>query len=541
VGGAVHPLNALRRGGDGQWDPRVVFVDVGGREPDNRAIVEVVPGQAQTVVGMTSRYVARVVNHGTDRTPEGNLQVYVGDAVQPPLPLPAIGPGETVDVEFELTLVQEGSQDVTVELPADGLRVDDRRLAVLPVIRAMQILIVNGEAAADPYQDEVYLLATALRPEGPQFSGNEVTIIEEQDLAGTDLSTFHLVILANVFQLTDDAAGRLEEYAANGGGLAVFLGDQVDAGWYNRLLYRQGAGLLPAALAEVRTAPADTAGASVGGPAANHPVMQRFAGEDAAFFSGIRVRRWLQCVPEGEGETSALATRPGENQAEATGDADERGPARVLLRVENADRDPLILERAFGKGRVWLITTSADKEWTNWPERPTYVVLMLEMAQHLARPATGGDEVLVGETIGLVLDPARHQPTATLKTPAYPDEPAIRLDAQPDPTTGLPQLEWARTDLPGIYQFELVETSGLVTRRHVAVNVDPSESDLRRVDRTTLMASAGGIEVTYVEGAQLADGTQTESRYELWPALLVALVVVLMGEQTLAWWFGGGR
>ena len=42
-----------------------------------------------------------------------------------------------------------------------------------------------------------------------------------------------------------------------------------------------------------------------------------------------------------------------------------------------------------GTGKVMLMTTSVDKEWTNLPERPAYIVLLMEMMQYLAKPASG--------------------------------------------------------------------------------------------------------------------------------------------------------
>ena len=53
--------------------------------------------------------------------------------------------------------------------------------------------------------------------------------------------------------LKDDDKGivaSLERYVRQGGGLCVYVGDNTHADTYNRLLYREGAGLLPAPLAD---------------------------------------------------------------------------------------------------------------------------------------------------------------------------------------------------------------------------------------------------------------------------------------------------
>jgi hypothetical protein len=128
-----------------------------------------------------------------------------------------------------------------------------------------------------------------------------------------------------------------------------------------------------------------------------------------------------------------------------------------------------------------------------------------------------------------------------LKLPTYPSTPAIRLDGRPDTHTGRTVLEWTDTNRPGLYQFDLRKVRGDETTRQVAVNLEPRESDLRRADRSELLASLGDLSASYVTGESLAGRAHAEARQELWPALLALLVAVLMLEQGLAWWFGADR
>ena len=60
-----------------------------------------------------------------------------------------------------------------------------------------------------------------------------------------------MVFLCNVPAPTQDAVQKLEQFVAGGGGLAVFVGNQVDTKRYNEILYRDGQGLLPAPLTEL--------------------------------------------------------------------------------------------------------------------------------------------------------------------------------------------------------------------------------------------------------------------------------------------------
>src|SRR5690606_28261170 len=241
-----------------------------------------------------------------------------------------------------------------------------------PVTRALRVLVVNGEAAADPYEDEVYLLTVAIRPEGPQFSGNDLTVVDESELETVDLSAYHLVLLANVYRLTEEAAVRLERYVAAGGGVGIFLGDQIDPEIYNRILYRDGRGLLPAQLGEVVVAPRDRAGFVLGQMDQNHPLMRRFADPQAGLLRGVLAWQFVAAEPAKEDAAAAVAaetaTRP------ANGAPQAGAVARVLARFDDPDKRPALVERAFGNGRVLLMTTTVDKEWTNLPDRPVFVV-----------------------------------------------------------------------------------------------------------------------------------------------------------------------
>ena len=58
--------------------------------------------------------------------------------------------------------------------------------------------------------------------------------------------------LCNIAQFTEAEVAALDDYLKQGGGVVVFGGDQVVADNYNRLLYADGKGLLPAAIGAER-------------------------------------------------------------------------------------------------------------------------------------------------------------------------------------------------------------------------------------------------------------------------------------------------
>ncbi len=517
----------------------LLLIDVGRPVDVNRCVANVRADQPQAIAGVVGRYVARVVNSGERAAPPGQLRVFMGDTALPPVPVPGLEPNQTVEVPVELTFGQEGSSRLTVELDADALPDDNLRWSVVPVERALRLLLVNGEASPDAYQDEAHLLNVALRPEGPEFSGNETTLINDSELEVVDLSNYHAVLLLNVNRVTEQTRSRLEAYAAAGGGVVFFLGDQVDGLTYNRLLYRGGAGLLPAMLGDQSTAPQQEPGYHLEAADSNHPAIGRLGSAAGTLLSGGLVWQWFNCESSATQEAEPSATAPADHAA--TSQPATRPPARVLLRLSNPERSAALIERGLGRGHVLMWTTSADREWNNLANQPVFVVLIMELMQRVARPAESTGEQWVGQPIRLPLDLTAFQPTALLRLPSYPDTPAIRVDLRMNGEPTDPRLEWADTQRPGLYTFELQRTGGEQLARSVAVNLDPRESDLRRADRSALLASMGALPVQYVTGTTLTSRTLAEARQELWPVVLVCVTLLLMLEQGLAWWFGADR
>lgn len=527
------PMSVLTDWADKSRTLEVLLVDVGTNPPGNLAVVGLEPQQSQAVATIEGRFVARITNFSATPSSPTSLSAYVGDAALPPTPVPAIEPGQTAQEAFDATFPAEGIEVLSVELPPDALPIDSTRRIAVPVAKSLRVLVASGERSADPYEDETFLLTVALQPEGPQFSGNEVTVVDDSDLETADLSEYHVVVLANVYRITEAAADRLEAYVSAGGGLMIFLGDQVDAGIYNSLLDRDGKELLPARLGEAVACPADSAGWGVGAIEAGHPLTRHLAGGGARLFGQVRVRQYVRCpVPE---PTATMPTSTAAAPAPAAA-----GPA-VLVRLDTPDKDPLLIERSCRRGHVLLFTSTADKEWNNLPDQPAYVVLLMEAVQFLARRPEGGGGQTVGEPIRLPFDAGRFQPTASMRPPSFPACPAERIEPQPDPDTGRPVLAWGHTDIPGVYLFELAETTGRSTALAVAVNVDTRESDLRLTDEAALRAAMPGLKVQYVTGRDLAALGGAEVRRELWPPVLIALLIVLMVEQFLGWYFGCGR
>ncbi|MCH7872539.1 MAG: hypothetical protein IID33_12645, partial [Planctomycetes bacterium] len=125
----------------------------------------------------------------------------------------------------------------------------------------------------------------------------------------------------------------------------------------------------------------------------------------------------------------------------------------------------------------------------------------------------------------------------------FPDDPAVPVIA--DESAAKPGetviLRGPPAALLGTYRAELVRRSGQAETRLLCVNLDPKESDLAVASDAEIDAMMNGMSYEYIA---LSDGflnDSAEARHELWASLLIIVTVLLMTEQGLAWWFGGGR
>lgn len=513
---------------------RVVLIAAGESTPPNTALLNVDIDRPQIIAGLPTILNATVAEYsGTSTSIGANrdtvVQVEVDGAAQPPVAVEDLGTSGQKSISMELTIADPGFREITVRLsPGDGFPADDVRRLAVRAKDTIPVLIVNGQPAIESYADEVHLLRNALAPPGTFSSGLRVEVIDASELDGTPLNGFDCVFLCNVARPSDGAIAALTRFVRDGGGLGVFLGSEIaDLGDFNRALFADGAGLLPVALREVETAPDRGVGMVRVG---EHPVTSAFSPSAESISEYVRFRSYFR--------VSELAADEGADGGGAADGATSRPATRVLARYTDADQSPALIEKILGRGHVLLFTSSADLEWNDWGRAPdgSYVVTMLEMASYLARRDEHPRQFTVGEPLVVQLSPDEYQSNATLKSPAYPEDPAEELTL--NNVGDLSELRSRPATRLGMYRLEVQPRNALPESWPLAVNLDRDESDLTRASEEELDAALVGIPHSRVEAEAGFLNSGSETRRELWPAALMLLALVLVSEQALAWWFG---
>jgi len=446
--------------------------------------------------------------------------------------VPARGEASTI---FPVVFRSGGPHVLTARVEADRLPIDDERSEVVMVPPPARVLLVNGAPVPEIEDDEVgYLDAVLEPPRGDDVDANgwtspfEPRVIERHDLRGgqVDLADYDVIVLANVSSLSPETVERLEQRVAAGASLIVTVGDQVDANSWNQRMYEaDGSGLLPAELG-ARTAIADrrTSYYRIADFDGDHPALAFFADE-----------RWKPLLTEVPIYEFLKARLPGPRLEE---DGEESAPgarARVLATLDDEESSPLLIEREYDRGMVFLWLTSIDRAWTRLPESPrTLVPFIHELVRYAASPVRPEYNVEVG---GRLVAEVSSFPRGV--SVVRPDGSRRNLDGEPAPigplTWRLPAV--TDTERAGLYRLEIEGAESIP----FSVRIDPEEGDLDRLSRDEVVALHPAM-VPVSAGERAVERDEDAARRgELWRLLAALALAALVGESLWAAWLGWKR
>lgn len=491
--------------------PRVWVVNVAPdrpADPPNWSLDPIVTTRAVAPAGRELQFRSALRFSGAGDPPKpGAIKLEVdgrpASEVKPPVLPTAAG-------QVALPFAQKfpaGSHLLTLALDPDDLPGDNRQDFALEVLPVVPVLMVDGGPAGAGLSRGTDFLRDALAPAkdpSPAFAVRVIAIAEfspnsvTQDVKGENTPP-RVLVLSNIEKLTGEQQATVERFLNAGGSVLVTLGDRVDAANWNRVAFRAGQGFLPGRVVELIGDETKPDEAPRPNPASfAHPALDVFKEPlPGGLHTALFPKRWK------------IDTAAGVNGS--------TGTAVALL----SSRDPLLIERPFGKGRVILATHALDNSWrTNLHRLPDFVRLAHELTYYLAGTRSAERNLVPGQPI--------------VFTPR-PEEPPGNITVQsPDGNTRtLPAVTWPvvvdGTMDPGAYKL----TTPAGRQVYFAVRTDPREAVLTPCsedDRKKVADIVPGLSHVEAEDDPKKAASSVPVSKELWWLLLLIVLGLLVFE-----------
>jgi hypothetical protein len=432
-------------------------------------------------------------------------------------------PGQTATRRVQVFFPKPGRHVVTAALPDDPVAADNHRWCVIDFPEGEPVLIVDGSQE----QRHAYFLESVFKPGGRANTGIQPDINTPAFLrdAGRDaLQKYRVIYLLDVSRLDELAVANLTAYVRGGGGLAFFVGPNVNLAFYNTALYQNGEGLFPLPLAREDQLPPPLEEEVPDIEVSDHPMFSVFLGERNPFIRLIRVDRYL---------------RPPDDWKPAP---DSSVQLAALLR----NKMPLAVERRLGEGRVMAILTTLSPDWNNWGNDPSFVVAVLRMQSHLASAYRNAPTRLVGTPLTVQMEAEKYRRDLQFTVPGETPESRIvveRAAAKTEPTSPLMAATigdtavagTGDTDRSGVYEAWPITTAGQPDVRRFAINVDANEGDLTVVDGQTLLARLHPVKGNFRYADEYVFDLAGVSGSNRSLLLMMLLLGLLLAEQVLAY------
>ncbi len=411
-------------------------------------------------------------------------------------------------ISFTHSFGELGDHSLAVRVEGDSFPDDNAFFTVVQVRDQLNTLLVDGHPGNEPLTGATDFLELALAP-GQALKATTLrdlihtTKIDARRFREEDLRGKECVILADVDKLQGNRLNDLQRFVKNGGGLLIFAGPHLDFNWYNKDFFNKGEGLLPLAIKGFQRIDNDSQPARLLQQRFTHPALIYFNEGRGGRLQDAEFRHWLQFDP-----TSASA----------------KAPVQTILQL---DRNlPLLLEKAYGEGRVLAAATGADAEWSNLPLQTFFVPMMQRLVTYLSTQKSRSAWQTVGDSLKL---PVTKEQSSTEWTLRDPSGQIQKLEIrQENEQTFVVSPAIAQ---PGIYQL-----TGAGQTRLLAFNLDASESDLTPLAESQVAEIASRYGATFVDSIDAWHKVDRTRRHgsELWQPLLLALLALLFFEVLLS-------
>lgn len=391
-----------------------------------------------------------------------------------------IAPNAAASVTFAQFTLADPSAHGVVKAGTDALPADNTFDFVLTPSQSVPVLVVDSGGDTSFYLSRALAIGNS-----PTF---QVEVVPSARLTPAMLEKRAAVLFNDTSLPPSLGIPALKQYVERGGGLIVAMGERMS--WP-----QNDTEVMPGALGQVVDR-SEGRGATIGFRDYGHPVFELFKAPRSGDFSAARILRYRTIQPSPD--------------------------ARVLARYD--DGAVAAAERRIGNGRVIALTTSLDDSWTDLALKPVYLPLVHQLVRYVSQY----EQSTAWSTVGQVVDLSTALKSRADRIVVTPGGERLRYGAGESSILELNEH--------GAYEIRTSESSSARPER-IAVNLDPSESDLAAMDPGELVAAATGRAAqqtsTAAAPAEVAP-EDAEKRQNLWWYLLFVGLGLLVAEAVWA-------
>ncbi|QDS93366.1 hypothetical protein FF011L_21290 [Roseimaritima multifibrata] len=470
---------------------------------------------------------ARVIRYGAMANTADPSRRYSGTVdLLPGVVIDRLAAGEEVVRQFQVFVTEPGTHAIEVTIPDDAVAIDNSRVCTLPLTNPQRVLIVDG----DDQQQGAYHIASVLNP-GSQVQTGAIPEIRPSSFLRSatleDLLPYRAIYCVDPETISQNTAVVLQQYVSQGGGLAWFLGSNVQPEKLTEILLAEGRGLLPGALTESVPLPLDEQASSNIVMVGDHPLTAPLEPLGDAAFGRVGLTNSWGLDTE---DPRLAGTNP---------------PRRVL---ERQDGRPLAVQHTEGKGRVLTFLAGLDPKWSNWAGDPTFVVMLLRANAFMWSGKSEATSRWVDEPLEIEFSKERFGQMVQLLT-AVQDPPRVPIEMQAveqaggleitiDPRTAEIDgaADVAALLTPGITEAWLSPLDGPPQVVPYASVVRTEEGNLIRADRAQMQRDVQPAVLTFYDNKDIVQQSTGAGGSAISMLLLAILGTLLASEQALAYW-----
>jgi Aerotolerance regulator N-terminal len=538
----------------------IQLIDCVAERHENLTLISVLPQQEVLAAGVPAMINISVRNNGiapvrnvsvrVNSVDYGNRQMEPAPTAPfsglitelPPVLIDRIEPGELVTRHVQVLFPKPGSHVVEAQLPSDSLNADNSARCVLDLQNGLRVLLIDGDSTGK----HSFFFESALNPGGNAKTGLIMSREGPEFLRDADftaIQNYACILMQGVPSLDPRALQNLHKYVSQGGGLGVFFGEQMSTADYLRYnsVWTKP---IPSADNAIPLMPFKIKGAAdlaqLAGDvkpdliADNHPIFESFFGLSNSPFQFVRIQRYLEL----ERELGDSKSEDGQGNA---------GGWKPVATLRNGK--PILIDHSIGNGRVLYGLTALDRQWTNWPQDPTFVVAALKMVGYLSSFRTPDAARLAGTPMRWDFPSQEMLPEIQVFCPPTLSNGAkslLNINALPagestfqaslNPQTDQETDDSLRAVLAaGNFEWWGTSIQGERVVKNFARNTPPIEGETEKVQLIELNRALSGVKFTYKSSESLGSNTALAGFANRNMLLMALLLLLLLFEQWLAW------